>query len=285
MRIWVIQEVVSARRTTVLCGPYDLPWDGLEIASEFALSYGLPIFYKTPEEIAKGDQFLQAWNLMNKARYRMARLRRTELRLQELLMNNVSCFVSEPRDMIFSLLGLATDVNDASELVIDYQKPVQQVYTDLVKFQVRKHESLDIICASKHPKKQPGLPSWVPDWSNMREKAAGVLPSFGHDPYVYRASGNSKPNARFVRDGQALGVSGVLFDTIVKIGGWANDFQMLVALLGSWLELALSPNLERKHDECVVGGQNMLEAFNRTITADRTRSGHEAFGNKIPCKR
>ena len=281
MRMWVIQEVVLARRTTVFCGPFDLPWDNLRIASEFALSYDLPIFYKTPEEIAKGDQFLQAWNLMYKARYREALGDGTELRLQELLMNNMSCFASDPRDMIFSLLGLATDVNDASELVIDYQKPVQQVYTDLIKFQVRKYESLDIICASKHPQKQASLPSWVPDWSNMRERTAGLLPSFEHDPYqygkyVYRASGNTKPNARFLRDDQVLSVSGVLFDTIVGMGGWANDFQGLIVLLGPWKELALGPNLERKRDEYVVGGESMLDAFNRTITADKTRSGRKA---------
>jgi hypothetical protein len=282
MRMWVIQEVVLARRTSLFCGPFDLPWDNLEIASRFALSYDLPIFYKTPEEIEIGDQFLQAWNLMNKSRYREAVFGdRTELRLQELLMNNISCFASDPRDMIFSLLGLATDVNDASELVIDYQKPVQQVYTDLIKFQVRKYESLDIICGSKHPKKLTGLPSWVPDWSNMRERTAGLLPSFEHDPnqygkYVYRASGNTKPNARFLRDDQVLSVSGVVFDTIVKMGEWANNYQELIALLDPWKDLALGSNLKKEHDEYVVGGESMLDAFNRTITADKTRSGHRA---------
>jgi hypothetical protein len=281
MRMWVIQEVVLSRRTIVLCGPYDLPWDHLEVANEFALSYDLPIFYKTLEEIRNGDHFLQARNLMNKARYRMARLRGTGLRLQELLMNNLSCFASDPRDMIFSILGLATDVNGAPELVIDYNKPVQQVYTDLVRFQVRKYESLDIICASKLPKKQASLPSWVPDWSNVRERTSGLLPSFEHDPYqygryVYRASGNTKPNAQFLRDDQVLSVSGVFFDTIVKMGEWANDPQTLVSLLDPWKKLALGQNLERTSDEYVVAGDSMLDAFNRTITADMTRSGHKA---------
>jgi hypothetical protein len=281
MRMWVIQEVTLARRTAIFCGPFDLAWDNLQIATRFALSYDLPIFYKTPEEIAKGDHFLQAWNLMRKARYREALGDGTGLPLQELLTNNISCFASDPRDMIFSLLGLATDVNDASELVIDYQKPVQKVYTDLIKFQVRKYESLDIICASKHPKEQASLPSWVPDWSNIRERAAGLLPSFEHDPsqygkYIYRASGNTKPNARFLRDDQVLSVSGVLFDTIVKMGGWADEFHCLVALLGPWKYLALGANLERIRDEYVGGGESMLDAFNRTITADKTRSGHRA---------
>lgn len=282
MRMWVVQEVALARRTVIFCGPYDLPWDHLEIANDIGFAYDLPIFYKTPEEIARGDIFSQSRNLMTKARYRRARAQGTGLRLQELLINNVSCFAKDPRDMIFSVLGLATDVTDAAELTVDYQKPVEQVYTDLVKFQVRKYESLDIICASKCPKKQAHLPSWVPDWSNLRENTSVILPSFEHDPYkhgryVYRASGDTKPNARFLEQDKTLSVSGIFFDTILKMGESTDDFESLTRLiLEPWQQLALELILESGHDEYVVRGESVLDAFNRTITADLTRSGHRA---------
>lgn len=128
-----------------------LPWNHLDLANKFARNYDLPIFYKSAAEIASGIRFLD--NSIAKSEYQLKHARRTPLPLHELLMNNISCFSSDPRDMIFSLLGLATDVDSAPELLPDYEKPEEQGYVDFVKFQSQKYGSLDIICASKHPKK------------------------------------------------------------------------------------------------------------------------------------
>jgi hypothetical protein len=50
---------------------------------------------------------------------------------------------------------------------IDCTSPVQQLYKDIVKLLVSKHQTLDILGAiiQQKSKLQSLLPSWVPEWS------------------------------------------------------------------------------------------------------------------------
>ncbi|KAJ9638365.1 hypothetical protein H2199_007052 [Coniosporium tulheliwenetii] len=277
-RMWVIQETALARRLIIYCGQHTLVWDRLQIATEFARAYDLPIFHRTAAERAGSGAFMDNSNW--KSIYRRKMVTGAPMPISEILMNNISCFSKDPRDMIFSLLGLATDVDGAPELDPDYEKSVKQVYTDFVKFQVRKHGFLDIICASKHPKTQPDLPSWVPDWSNLRDNVSVLFSSFEHDPfagdqYVYCASRGLLETVRFSEDDRILSVVGIQVDTIATMGEPSYGMEEFFSDVDAWFRLALGANLEKsEHD--YVGGGNTLDAFNRTLTADKTRSGHRA---------
>jgi len=81
---------------------------------------------------------------------------------------------TDPRDKVFSLLGLTSagrDQNDwPEELAPDYTRSVQEVYTGAAKYCIRTTDSLDILSQFKHEKVAKTasshlyFPSWVPRW-------------------------------------------------------------------------------------------------------------------------
>jgi hypothetical protein len=109
-RMWVIQEIVISWRTPaiVMCGPYIFSWMSLELAAVHAQDVHPQIFSFTQEEYERGDLYLP--NVRWKASYRRRLGEGQQLPILEKMANNVSCAAKDPRDMIYSLLGLATDI-------------------------------------------------------------------------------------------------------------------------------------------------------------------------------
>jgi hypothetical protein len=270
-RIWVIQEIALARRATIFCGRSAFPWNMLVVAVQFARDHNMQIFHKTATERAKNN-FQE--NLKWKAEYRYKHARGMSLPLTELLINNISCYATNPRDMIFALQGLATDTADAPEIQPSYDQSVKDVYTGLVKFHIRKYNTLDIICASKHPKREEhNLPSWVPDWSNLRENLSTLLPTlavegFQDGRYAYRASHALPPIAHFSDHDSALRVSSIPLDTITILGAPCLNIETMMSTIESWLGLIT--------DGPYIAGGTLLDAFNTSLCGERTRSGHRA---------
>ena len=71
---------------------------------------------------------------------------------------------TDPRDKIYSLLGIASDAEQL-EIVPDYSKSVEEVYTDAAAkiLSLGKLELLHYV----HPQ-NPNMPSWVPDWERAK---------------------------------------------------------------------------------------------------------------------
>jgi heterokaryon incompatibility protein (HET) len=269
-RMWVIQEIASARQARILCGSRLFHWHKLWCATRVAWDHGLDIFQSD-------DGYNLFWTVENKSEYRFRRHFGEPRPLQELLINNISSSAKDPRDMIFSLLGIVTDVEDAPELRADYSLSVETVYTNFVKFNVRKYQCLDIICKSKHPKKLKNLPSWVPDWSNVREKASLGLPNFSPSAekrgcYIYRASQGRPPDYEFLANDTILSVEALLIDKISQMGTECSrgNGQFYIDIV-SWQSLVFN-NMKEPY----IGGGNLITAFNRTTCADHTRAGMRA---------
>ncbi|KAH6708970.1 heterokaryon incompatibility protein-domain-containing protein [Leptodontidium sp. MPI-SDFR-AT-0119] len=126
-RMWVIQEIVVAREASVMCGSYTVSWKKLETAAVWAMIDDKPVYRHSEEEVAKGDVYFP--NVRFKRGYRMRLRAGLPMPILELLQNNVSCSATDPRDMIISLIGLATDIDfepPPPELVD--QLPVRYIY-------------------------------------------------------------------------------------------------------------------------------------------------------------
>jgi hypothetical protein len=274
-RAWVTQEVALANRSTVLCGQDVLAFEKLAFGTMIAFNHDLNVFYGSE------DGFTNNWNVTRKQEYRLKRVRGQDMPLHELLANNISSSATDPRDIIYSLLGLATDVKDAAELIPDYDATVEQLYTNLVKFHVRKYNTIDLICVSRNPKKHDKLPSWVPDWSNLKETMSESLirltSTTDANRYDFHAS-KSRPlkNDVFASGENVLHVSGVLVDKIAHTG--ANGFMEASQgpeIFKDWSDLAeekLGMRNGYVTKECRV-----FEAYNRTLCCDLARSGQRAI--------
>ncbi|KAM7182616.1 hypothetical protein V8F33_014169 [Rhypophila sp. PSN 637] len=82
---------------------------------------------------------------------------------------------TNPRDNVYSLLGVAKnhfigllELPSGENVVLDYSRPVEKVYKDVVQHIVKKTNSLNILCACQNPDRTNGLPSWAPDWRVKR---------------------------------------------------------------------------------------------------------------------
>jgi len=68
---------------------------------------------------------------------------------------------SNPRDKVYSLLGVACD-REKAKISIDYQRPVEDLYVSVAKYIITSRSSarLDLLYACLH-QKTLNLPSWV----------------------------------------------------------------------------------------------------------------------------
>jgi hypothetical protein len=297
-RMWVIQEVAVAQRVFMLRGKHAFSWALLERAALAAQVFQCHAFFSnTPEEKARRGPYLP--NARAKANYRWrlsmpldapgVKLSALELPILELMVNNISCEASDHRDMIYSLLGLATDLrsspvaSDDLTFACRYDRPTEEVYTDFVKVHIRTHNCLDILSFSKNdpPKRHQSLASWVPDWSNLRDSSTHELvplrPNADDlDRYVYHASGDTQPVFDFL-PGNMLRVSGVRVDTVIKCGDAIvdpDDDDAFMQIYFSWMALVLGGSQAEDAQERYVSGEGTKwAAFHRTITADHNLEG------------
>ena len=128
---------------------------------------------------------------------------------------------TDPRDKVFSVLGLVTDDNEEQLLKPDYSKSANQVFEDLAKylFLYALKPSVQLLAAAGvgyTPSRRP-LPSWVPDLSERRLNDPFTFPTpFGQPPF--RASGESTPDVVTAgNDRRMLVFNGILCDKIAGL--------------------------------------------------------------------
>ncbi|EXJ71164.1 uncharacterized protein A1O5_06158 [Cladophialophora psammophila CBS 110553] len=140
---------------------------------------------------------------------------------------------TDPRDKIYSLLGLAKDAGPAGlNLRPDYSLSIAAAYENLARTLLDAHGNLDVITVAGIPGEQPGapdgLPSWVPDWSSTERRSPFALRGrfLGLEKSAFRAAGDStwtKASAEATAGastaiGGQLGVQAQILDTIGELG-------------------------------------------------------------------
>lgn len=141
-RVWVIQEVASAKEALVLYAGLIMHWN----------------FFHTN----LGRLPIKTWV------HQFDRARRIDIdSFVTLLEDTRGCHATDPRDKVFALLGLSM-----APLEPDYTLSLQAVYTGLAASLVTKNQELAgrILDLASHGHVMPGLPSWVPDWSFLAEQ-------------------------------------------------------------------------------------------------------------------
>lgn len=309
-RMWVIQEIALAQRAVVMCGMNVVDWSKVAVAGVQAQVLDKPAFLHTEEQYRIGDVFLP--NVRFKRAYRMNVLADRPMPILELLMNNMSCKATDERDMLFSLVGIATDVqvvgvekreeyaassaNEKSHIILDYDRSTEQVYTDLVHVLANTQNSLNIL-SFNGAVKDLSLPSWVPDWTCVWKTHPFILAPIAHIqpipskipneypvPYVFNASAGLDPDFTFISNSK-LHVTGILFDTITSLSTPYLDCRppgiALYHILQTWRIIALGPAVppldlskpDQQADKPYIAGGSQSLAFRRCLTTDQTRRG------------
>jgi len=173
-RIWVVQEFASAQDVVFLCGDVQISWRPCFAALEALEKFQRALAEKGWRGSIGGQKYLQLMEEINgiSGILRLFRIRQTlkqqekRLTLWELLtLKRFGMLSTDNRDFIYALTGISEDATQ-NHLYPDYTKHVVTVYTDVAKYFLAAGR-LRTLWLCSHPRRLPGLPSWVPDWSSM----------------------------------------------------------------------------------------------------------------------
>jgi len=267
-RLWVVQEVFSARSVTVYCGNSHVSWDVFQRASEafFRHREGLNLNLSKAQGVSQQmttspDQFSCSQVLIYQGPASLpdgnSFIGLGEESLLEALRACRRKFASDPKDKLFGILGiLPREVQQ--EFRADYSRSLKDVYTEVVDYLLKATDRVDVICDAIQPlshKSSTNLPSFVPDWSYMPH-----LESLGHK-YKFRAGGSTKARCKFTNEKlNKLEISAIYLDTITIHGTMVNTVCTVGDYLMAFLHwrAVLSESIQ---NEDVVYKQNMEKQF------------------------
>jgi hypothetical protein len=143
-RIWVVQEVTVAREVVVVVGNQELDWHFLGQAAARILGE-----MNMNDTAVRGlDQAYKMWLL------RSARLQGIVLLLQELMDRFVLARATDPKDLIYALLGISKQQDNTSPTgngkskllppVPNYEDSLLDIYCDWTRYFIEDSQSIDL---------------------------------------------------------------------------------------------------------------------------------------------
>jgi hypothetical protein len=160
-RVWIVQEVVAAKTTIIVCGKYTVDWRVLInfewIANNYHSATVAEVLRRAENRAVRSVDQAAIIGVIRRNYQAEKPLFLHQLALELRLFQSTM-----PVDKIYAYYGLCVDSN-AEDLNPDYDKPAWQVYAQFTKHVVLRHGKLDFICAGINIKMLEGLPSWVPD--------------------------------------------------------------------------------------------------------------------------
>lgn len=194
-RVWIIQEIALANDAILLCGDWQIPWD--DLVSAFDLT----------DMLQMSGRHVVKYGVHRLNRLEYSRTDGARHLLEYLLTLHRGAGVTDPRDQVYGLLGLAKD-GDLFE--VDYSKSVAEVYLDAAKTILLSSSNLKLLHLMVTPQggRDPLLPSWVPDWR------VDLL----HEPLADPHVDFKEVHIDFNSNGRILIVRGNLVDAIEMVG-------------------------------------------------------------------
>ena len=221
-RLWTVQEVTLPQVWNVglYCGSFSFPW----IYLLMAVSYLRTAKYRWGrwDEATRLQRRLTGMLMKdeNSAFWRNFfddSLKGTdwESSMLALLMNMREKETTKPEDKIFALFAVMKELGFHLP-VPDYGKSLAQIYTETTVACVEHDKSLNVLLEVPSENRRPGLPSWVPDWSDqgwgIKDKRKEVL------ELDFQAGGSGHPQWSFSTDLQQLVAAGKVVDSIHECG-------------------------------------------------------------------
>lgn len=287
-RSWVVQEVALARNVIVQCGTLALHWETMcQLSKIFQLlgwQHSICFAHKEICQGGMGQEILHVSyikeNLDNELRHLKdddasgisndQRRRRWFLYFQLLIYDMRGFLATDPRDKIFSILGIAKralppgmkmpfrpDYSDTSA--------PRSAFTALTTTMLKELPRLQTLChvEDRSATKIAGLPSWVPDYTSQRALMPfEMLRGDSHKFDCWPLDGGRIDDHNFRVCGDSLFIRGAEFDRVVAVGTRLSKTVCFEDLI-SWLALCedLNPEYFAKHN-------GPGEVFWRTIIAD-----------------
>ncbi|KAK3365567.1 heterokaryon incompatibility protein-domain-containing protein [Lasiosphaeria ovina] len=209
-RCWCSQEFLLNENIILMCGRVEIhDWDLLPSIIDLSIGRYLPV-YLMPGPEKDPNCLAECLSYLRRMRF-MITENKTSFPLLTLLQLSHSFQVSDPRDKIYSLLGLAAD-RDRWNLAIDYTCSAEELYTTVASRAFAEFPDVSLLYSNLRTKSL-ALPSWCPDWSTWHFGSMGAVYDAPH-----MASGGTELQARVHRSENRLELAGCLVEQIDRIG-------------------------------------------------------------------
>lgn len=208
-RAWIIQEISTPSQypTTLWCGRRHFTWDQivwtnsalLFTSVETELVYNVRVFVFERLRLLRKDP----------SQHQL-------LRLENLLRLSFPYDSTDPRDKVYSILGIVAD-GQVESILPDYSVPVQEVYKRIAVHVMNRDNNLEFLSFC-NPGRRLQIPSWVPDWSVIKYCQEFTRPKIWMiaSEYTYDASRKRTTRIQLSSNNQRLIVEGIEIDVILE---------------------------------------------------------------------
>lgn len=272
-RVWIIQEVALAAKSTITLGHCTVDWADFYAARESAA--GMELLTMAVDETCNGPFAIAMARAIISNSHNLSP---QQQKLLPLFLRLRKFGATDARDKIFGLFGLFPPSKYTHPLLLapNYEWSIVEVYSKVAKCILDQDQNLDILAVPRsHSKasseflekalKLPGwafsdpprLPSWAPSWYSD-ENIVPLRPDLlWYDPGAFRASSDSTYElGRLSSDHALLGVDGYPIGEITAIGAvWPDNFKIKNLLedssLDAWTVAATHQKLQIQHSQAV----------------------------------
>lgn len=273
-RVWIVQEIVMARDTLVLCGtsPLTLSWDDLVAVLRY-----VPDLAAYTAAIPSA---LELGQMIERTRAAVIQGDTRRLKLSTLLSRH-NCFqATEPKDNIIGIIGMASG---HLNIEIDYSKETGDYFRSAALELLKDDRNLDILGDVDHGEGLAGVdggnvPSWVPRWQTSRALVSEASETTRLADYgPFRSCGEYVSWDIPARDEQGsttlLDVEGHLLDTVAVVGTYFSEFINFIqddAVYKDWEERVANVYSEGGKIHYPATGETILEAYWKTLHLGET---------------
>lgn len=201
-RAWIVQEVVMSSDVSAMCGKHKILGDELYDA---LYCYG---------------GWLERSGMIHHGIVDLSE-NRSSYCLDAIISKLSHTKTSDPRDKLYSALGLHQDCEDCGSIVVDYSKDVDEVFLDATRVLLLRSPFLRLLSMSygiTRPNEKD-IPSWM--WNPEAGSTQYHLSWRGVGTRnAFQASWSSRSQPQF-RD-RMLGLHGYPFDVVQKVGNFLS---------------------------------------------------------------
>jgi hypothetical protein len=255
-RVWVVQEVVVSRYVQLQCGALRIDYEEFQDAIGAMFEYILTIAKAPYRELTDMDRFREPeraqelLHLLTRLGQVIKEAKPVQLSMHERkrLIPPLPSFydivrryntrqATDPRDVIFALLGLADESHrEALSIITDYAAEPKNVFLRMVYLHIDIHQDLEPLFDCCGPDRPDDFPSWLPHWkarwnpNPIQGLQVGSEIEFG-------ASRSSEIIVAIAPISSILKIEGISIDTIQEIGV-SMDQQVVVLENGAVMNAA-----------------------------------------------
>ncbi|KAK7993586.1 hypothetical protein PG989_006967 [Apiospora arundinis] len=178
-RLWVYQEVALAKQVRVLWGEEAIPWDRLAQSIMHLNCKGVFLEHTRERSPAGVKAVVEMEKVRRGSKDRLSR------DLISLLLATSEAQCTDPRDKIYAILNLVTEVDGplgsgrALRVEVDYEAEAGKVYQRFATTSISMGDLRVLSCVSQHrystSNHMENVPSWVPDWTAVENDTPFIL--------------------------------------------------------------------------------------------------------------